>query len=336
MLPNSPRTDPSKLLSEIEAAFRERRAPFSPMADIAGWCAALRQTLVGGRLEPAIHAVDYLSRGFPTSDYLRRLRQIFELMPPADQTYLQFHDIVWNDVQIVPRENAKTVMLVFCGRGEGAGLPLCVMHRWLGRLPVTLVYLRDFQVLFYLAGIRSLGRNRRDTLDSLRRIVTSVGGQRTVCCGNSSGTFAALHYGLDLRSEAVLCLAGITNLATDFNFHLRSANMISRLHRELPGQAIDLRFAYRAAKRPPQARIVYAEHNWDDRLHAEYVAGLPTITLQAFSDSDGHNVIRDLIYRGEYVDLLDWLVSPLGATSISRFVEPPRVGKGIDAKSRNS
>jgi hypothetical protein len=306
--PNNTRAD-SRLLSEIEAAFRERRAPFAPMADIAGWCAALRETLVSGRLEPVVHAVDYLSNGLPTSDYLRRLRRIFELMPPADQNHLPFQDLVWNDVQIVRRENAKTVMLVFCGRGEGGGLPLCVMHRWFGRLPVSVVYLRDLRVLFYLAGIPSLGRNRGETLDSLRSIVASVGGKRTVCYGNSGGVFGALHYGLELKSEAVLGLAGITNVAADFNLHLRSANMISRLHPELRGEAIDLQSAYRAAKRPPRARIVYAENNWDDRLHAEYMAGLPTITLQALSDTDSHNVINDLIHHQEYQSLLDWLVA---------------------------
>jgi hypothetical protein len=310
MLPNSPRADPSTLLSEIESAFRERRAPFSPLANIAEWCPALRETLVRGRLEPVLHAVDYLRAGFPTSDYLKRLCQIFARMPPADERYVPFHDLVWKDVQIVRRANSKTVMLVFCGRGEGGGLPLCMLHRWLGRLPVSLVYLRDFQVLFYLAGIPSLAKSRRATLDSLRRIVVSVGGQRSLCYGNSSGVYAALHYGLDLRSEAVLGLGGVTNVDADFNFHLRSANITARLNRELPGEAVDLHQAYRAAKRPPRARIVYAEHNWDDRLYAEHMRGLPTVTLQAVPDSASHNVIDDLICRGEYVGLLDWLVSP--------------------------
>jgi hypothetical protein len=309
MLSNSPRADSSNLLSEIETAFREKRAPFSPMANVAEWCAALRETLVRGRLEPVLHAIDYLRTGFPTSDYLRHLCQIFERMPPADDSYVPFHDLVWNDVQIVPRENAKTVLLVFCGRGEGGGLPLCMLHRWLGRLPVSLVYLRDFRVLFYLAGIPSLGKNRRATLDSLRRIVASVGGLRTLCYGNSSGVFSALHYGLDLRSEAVLGIGGITNVAADFNLHLRSANSTVRLNRELPGQAVDLHRSYRATKRPPRARIVYAEHNWDDRLYAEHMRGLPTVTLQAVPDSASHNVVEDLIYRGEYQGVLEWLVS---------------------------
>src|SRR5262249_10665758 len=293
MFANKLRNDRSALLSEVETAFRERRAPFSVMADAAGWCAALNETVALGRLEAAVHAAGHLGTAFPTSNYVRNLCRIFERMPPADESYVPFQDLYWNDVQIAHRENAKTVLLVFCGRQHKPGLPICVIHRWLGRLPVSVVYHRDFRVLFYLAGIRSLGQNRRATVDSLRRIVASIGGKRTMCYGNSGGVFPALHYGLDLRAEAVLCLSGITNVTTEFNSRLRSADSIARLSSELPRGAVDLPEAYRAAKRPPRARIIYAEHNWDDRLHAEYMADSPTVTLQAVPGTSSHNVISD-------------------------------------------
>jgi hypothetical protein len=309
MFANKLRNDRSALLSEVETAFRERRAPFSAMADVAGWCAALNETLVRGQLEAAVHAAGHLGTAFPTSNYVRNLCQIFERMPPADDSYVPFQDLYWKDVQIARRDNAKTVLFVFCGRQHKPGLPVCMIHRWLGRLPVSVVYLRDFRAMHYLTGISSLGQDRRATLDSLRGIAASVGGRRSLCYGNSGGVFAALHYGLDLECEAVLCLSGVTNLATDFNCRLRSAGSVAQLNRELPGQVIDLQQAYRAAKRPPRARIVYAEHSWDDRLHGEYMGDLPTVTLQAVPDTSSHNVITDLIYRGEYEGVLDWLVS---------------------------
>jgi hypothetical protein len=309
MFANKLHSASSALSNEIQAAFRERRAPFASMAAVTGWCAALNETLALGQLEAAVHAAGHLGAAFPTSNYVKNLCRIFERMPPVDESYVPFQDLYWNDVQIVRRENARTVLFVFCGRQHKPGLPVCLIHRWLGRLPVSVVYLRDFRVLFYLAGIRSLGQNRRATLDSLRKIVRSIGGQRTLCYGNSGGVFPALHYGLDLQSEAVLCLSGITNVTTEFNSRLRSADSVARLSSELPRGAVDLHGAYRAAKRPPRARIVYAEQNWDDRLHAEYMADLPTVALQAVPGTNNHNVIADLIYRGEYEDVLNWLVA---------------------------
>jgi hypothetical protein len=309
MFANSTRGDQSALPNEIESAFSEGRAPFFPLGDAAGWSAALDYLFTLGRLEPVVHAAGHFRTAFPTSDYVRNLCRIFELMPPADEKSLPFHDVFGDEVQIVRRENAKTVMMVFCGRGHRAGAPLCLLHRWLGRLPVSLVYLRDFRRLYYLAGIESLGQDRVATLASLRSIVSSLGGQRILCYGNSAGVFAALHYGLDLESEAVLCLSGPTNTSAEFNAHLRSAEIVAQVNREVPHAMVDLRRAYRTAKQPPRVRLVYAENNWDDRLHAEHMSGLPTVTLQAIPNIDSHAVVRVLVLRREFEGLLDWLVS---------------------------
>src|SRR5262245_20964410 len=171
-----PYATPSKklilsLANEIETAFRERRALFLPMGDYALWSDALDCVLTLGRLEPAVHAAGYLRIAFPTSRYITNLCHLFEHMPPADEKYLPFHES-GNDVQIVRRENTETILFVVCGRFHQAGAPLCVLHRWLGRLPASVVYLRDFRVLLYLAGISSLGQNRDETLASLRNIVS--------------------------------------------------------------------------------------------------------------------------------------------------------------------
>lgn len=309
MLPNSPDIDRGLLPSEIESAFREHRTPFFPLGDSAQWSAALNRLLTCGRLAPVMHAAAQLRTAFPTSVHIRNLCQVFDRMPSVDEKALSFNDS-GKDVQIVRRENANTVMFIFCGRGHQAGFPLCMLHRWLGRLPASLVYLRDFRQVAYLAGIRSLGENRDSTLASLRDIISSLGAQRSVCYGNSGGLFAALHYALDLESETVLGLSGITNISPIFNRHLRSAGSIARLHRELPNVAVDLHQAYSNAKRPPRVRIVYAENNWDDRLHAQYMKGLGTVTLEGVPESDEHNVITDLVKRGEYESLLEWLVNP--------------------------
>ena len=114
--------------------------------------------------------------------------------------------------------------------------------------------------------------------------------------------FAALHYGLDLKAEAVLCLGGATNLSVKF----KSGR---RMNGALPKVKVDLRRAYSTAERPPRARIVYAEYHWDDRLQAEYMSGVPTVTLHAIPRATGHNVMGDLVKRREYDGHLDWLLS---------------------------
>jgi hypothetical protein len=45
------------------------------------------------------------------------------------------------------------------------------------------------------------------------------------------------------------------------------------------------------AAQQPMTTSPHYYANWDDRLPAEYMASLATITLQALSDIDRHNVI---------------------------------------------
>ena len=308
MTGNRQPTDSATLADEIEAAFRERRPPALGERNVAGHrTAAIDAVFARGNLEAAEHAARHLHSLSPRSRYARNLCAVFGRMPPADRQ-LPFADDLTKEVQIVPRNDAETVALLFCGNSQRLGLPLSGIHRWLGLIPASLVYLRDFRRLSYLAGLPSLGQDREATLTSLRGIIASLGGRRTVCCGNSGGAFAALHYGLDLGSEAVLSLSGSTNLSPEFNMHLRQAANIARLRRDLPPGLIDLRRLYGTADRPPRALLLYAQHNWDDRLHAEYLSGLPTVSLKAVEDHDEHNVVVELIKRGQFEGLLDWLV----------------------------
>jgi len=310
MTKHSQPTGSAALADEIEAAFRARRPPALGETNMAGRraaAAAIDVVFARGDLAAAEHAARLLYSKSPGFRYARNLCAVFDRMPPADRQ-LPFADDLTKEVQIVPRNDAETVALLFCGNSQRLGMPLSGIHRWLGLMPASLVYLRDFRRLSYLTGLPSLGPGREATLTSLRGIISSLGGRRTVCCGNSGGAFAALHYGLDLGSEAVLGLSGVTNLSPEFNAYLRQAVNIARMRRELPHGLIDLRRLYGTADRPPRALILYAQHNWDDRLHAEYLSGLPTVSLQALENNDEHNLVVELIKRGQFEGLLDWLV----------------------------
>ena len=83
---------------------------------------------------------------------------------------------------------------------------------------------------------------------------------------------------------------------------------MSRVSRIIPEAAIDLKQSYADAAQPPRALIVYGENSWDDRLQAENMAGLPSITLQTLEGSVIHNVTMALIGLGRFEALLDWLI----------------------------
>lgn len=144
---------------------------------------------------------------------------------------------------------------------------------------------------------------------ALRGLAGSLGARRILCYGNSAGSFAALDYGAALAAEAVLAIAGQTNLLPEFNAHLRSMRSAVRVGEIAGGAVADLRQVYAAGTAAARLRIVYGEHDWDDRLQAENLAGLPKVELCPVEDYVGHNASMELVRRGQFGELLDWSTS---------------------------
>jgi hypothetical protein len=310
------------IAAEVRSAAAQGRAPRVEADALADWIFVVEHLFQAGELSVVEHTVRHLNAAHPRVRFLRYLACVFDQLPAADGQP-PFDDKREQDLQIVRRDGADTVILLFCGFGEGLGLPLPVMHRWFGRLPAHLVYLRDSRHQFFLRGIETLGRDRHATLRELRRIVRDLGARRVLCYGCSGGVFAALHYGAALPADAVVCLAGPTNLSTEFHTHSKRGRSVERISQDArrAGLELDARRIYQAAARPPDTLFLFAADNWDDRIQAENLRDLPTVTLRAVPGTARHNLLLDLIERGEFEAVLDWLIEPRGEPAFGSLPE---------------
>jgi len=297
-----------QLAAEINSAFVERRAPHFDRGNIAAWVEAVNLQMLIGQIEVAEHGLRHLRARFPTVTYANRVGDIFNRLPLAGEA-LPFKDDPESDIQIVTRDHSRTVLLLFCGREHNMGLPLSVVHRWTGRLSASLIYLRDFRRRHFLDGLTSLGATQAATVAALRGITASLGARRVVCWGSSAGVFGALHYGLGLEADAILCLGGIVNMTPEFNAYSVYERSAIKLQAELPDTVLDVRPLYQAAACPPRVRMICGAEYWNDRIHAEYMAMLSCVTLQVVENFGEHNVIVELIRRGQFEAALHWLVS---------------------------
>ena len=299
------------LISELNAALAEKRAIAVDLSeDLSKWANALDILFLAGRLEVLAHSASKLATAYPGFDYAETIATFFDRMPPVDRDTLPFADKRLQSVQAIARPASPTVILAFCDRYHGLGAPLSAMHRWLGRLPASVIYLRDFRRVHFLAGIPELGQDREHTIRALHGIVGEIGGRRILCYGNSAGSFAALDYGAALGAEAVLAAAGPTNLRPEFNAHLRWMQPAERIQAMVPGAAADMREVYAARTPAARVRIAYGEHDWDDRLQAENLGGLAGVELRPVVDYLGHNIAMELIRRGGFDEVLEWLMGP--------------------------
>ncbi|NOT26963.1 MAG: hypothetical protein HOP16_12760 [Acidobacteria bacterium] len=301
---------PEELFAELNVA-RAAGPPTDTERKRAGtWAKAIDTLFAAGRFEETEHASRLLLQVDPDLAFARSMCGIFDHLPPADGSQTPFADDQTRDVQVVARRDTDVVALLFCGRSHRLGLPLDAMHRWLGRLPASLIYLRDFRKKYFLGGINSLGPTLDATLTELRRTIDQLGARRIVCYGNSSGVFPSLYYGHALGADTIACLAGKTNRTPAFNAFTRDEARAVELAKRFPEATLDTKLLFETMPKPPRILMVYGEHNWSDRRQAEHLGTLPSVTLWPLPDCAEHGAIKEIINRGEYPRVLEWLLHP--------------------------
>lgn len=297
-----------ELMRELAEAFRAGRPPSFWLGPIEEWVKAIDNALARGDHAAAEFAVRALNEAEPDLAWARNMCALFDRdwMVAPDRHFI--HDDPEKDVQIVRNETADTVMFCFCGVSHRLGLPLTMFQQRVAALPVSTVYLRDFNRFLYAGGIRSLGPDRAATVVGLRVIADDLGARRLICVGASGGGFAAIRFGLDLDAETVVSFAGPVNM----NLEARSVRkpMAVRMRKHFPHENFDHRALYLAAKIRPRVIIAFGEHAWDDRLQAELMKGIDGVELIAVSAHDEHGVVPELIRRGEFDPLMARVISP--------------------------
>ncbi len=274
------------------------------------WAAAVNHLLDLEQFSAAKYALQVLAPVHPQVEFVNNLTIVLEHLPESAGV-THFFDDTSKEFQVARRAGADTAVILFCGGGtHRLGMPLNAFHRWAGAMQASLIYLRDFRERFFLDGIPALGEGLQGTIQALRGLLAELKVRRTLCYGFSVGGFAALHYALPLKAERVLALGAAVNLEPGFNTHLRWAQSARRLNQYFPGLTLDLVSQYVASPSTPRALLVYGEHNWDDRLHAEYMAPVPYVELYPLPGFAGHNPTIELIRRNELRALFERFCGP--------------------------
>ena len=299
---------PVKLQSsarKIAAAISEGRPPPRFDADQLGfWINAADWLIERGELEAAETALHALRAAQPELPWAVSVGDLLERAPPLEPGASDLHDLVRKDVQIAPRPGAETALILFCDRRHRVGMPLPLINRWLTRTGASLIYLRDFQGHCYLNGVASLGVGLEATAAALRGVLEGLGARRAVCLGGSGGGYGALRYAIELGCDAIT-LGSPVNLEPAFNVYTNYSAFAQQLRAAFPDQELDLRRRIEAAGSPPRALIVYGERNWNERIHAEHMAGAPGAGLYPVAGYSGHTTAAELIRRGELGPMLE-------------------------------
>lgn len=298
------------LIHDLEAAYSsgvlslDNATPYQ-------WAAACSELLNhADRIDLLEFAARQVHAAYPELTYLATLVAWFDAMPRQLPAPLAFTDKPAAEIQVVQRTGCDAVLLCFCGMGHGLGVPLNLSHQWLGRLPVSLVYIKDFRDLYGGYGYPSLATDSTASVAALRRLVHDIGGKRIYTLGVSMGGYPALYYGLQLGAAGALSLSGATDLTPAFVERQGSVfPAYPNLLRQAPEYAKNLCEAYAATQHRPHVLLAFSAENSRDRQQAERMLGLPNVEFFAVGGHAGHNVVDPLIRSGDYLPLLHRLLS---------------------------
>jgi len=282
-------------VAELDAA--RRRWPNDPMV-----------RLFARNFGPAIAPDAGGGAGAGEDDELRRL----EAGTPRPGQWKRgvLADDPLRDFIVAEAPGARTAVLVFTGGNDAVSIPLRVFDRYLAALGVTAIYLKDFNRLRFLGGVRSCG-DYDATLAFLRAELSRLGVERVCTTGNCDGGFAAIRYGVALGAERILAFAASTHSSDDAPTRLEQARnfMKNRLAASVPQAMTDLR-AFLEARPPAGAvELFFDSQNPHDQSHAERLSHVPGVTLRSEPGPCQHGVLVKLALT---TDLLGTLANGFG------------------------
>jgi acyl carrier protein len=282
--------------------------------DVSLWAGNIQYLMRIGALDVALEEVQRLNTLHPGMPVAEDLGGILRAMPAANGAREPFRDDPERALQVNRCDHADTVLFVFCGALDGCGVPLPVFHRWIGQLPLSVVYLRDFRRSHYFAGLPRFGTGLAATVAGLRALAKELGASRILCWGNSAGAPASLKYGIELGAERVIALDGTYDFTREFNLCLDSAWNAARVRTTYPESDWNLRQRYFTAQQRPRSLLAYGEGSWDDRIHAEHMGDIPGVHLLRVNHRRNHCSLNPIIARGWMEPVLAWLTTgaPLG------------------------
>ncbi len=205
-----------------------------------------------------------------------------------------------SDLVVAEAPGARTVVLVFTGSNDGVSFPLVLFDRYLAALGVTAIYLKDFNRLRFLQGVRSLG-DYGETLAALRDRLDRLGAERLCVIGNCTGGFAAIRYGVELNADHILAFEAPTFSPDERLSKLEQARGFMR--RRLAASALtdmaDLRPLLTDGAYPGRIEMFFDDDNDRNRMHALHLADLPGIGLHPQSGQSPHGVLLRLALSGD-------------------------------------
>jgi len=184
-----------------------------------------------------------------------------------------------------------------------------ILDNQLAKLGYQTVFLRDANSVGYGCGVRSLGDNRQQTLQSLEGLISECGGTDPVFIGASIGTFGAVSHGLPLGVRRFVLFGPVTAAGDRPFLHdlgdFRGGVLLNRTSRNVPpGEQLMSDFMSGASHSFAMKVIVGERHKMDVNYATSIASfdGVETVKLSNYAE---HNTLRPVIAEGRFEEIVE-------------------------------
>lgn len=209
------------------------------------------------------------------------------------------------DVLVAAVSGTETGILVFTGPHDHLTVPIALFDRYLAPFGVSVIYLKDFQRLAYLRGIRSLG-GYDATITGLRQLLHQLGIRYLRTLGVL--TSAAIRYGVDLGATCAVGFDVIGSSRLQATQLAPFRNMFrTRLVANVAEQDLDLRSFLETKRHNCAIKLVYSRRMPFMAAQAERLADLPGVELHPQLDIK-QQVLRMMAAKSNFIETLRTLL----------------------------
>jgi len=282
-----------------------KRTPNLALSSSLAWAQALQWLHGSSDFSVVLRTSTLLVNNFPDDKSLQNLHA-FLLLLPSSTAMPEFHTLPEATAFFsrAPYPDADTLFIGYCGHGGAIGMPVNLLHQWIGRLPMHALYLRDPTSNFFRTGIHTLGPDYGSMLDFVRCLKERLGAKHLVTLGSSMGGFPAICAGIELACSRILCFNGIANHKENMIDLPRVASSWSAA-RHYWVERMDSQL--RSATVTPEIRCVFGDSHASDANDAQALQYLPGVKLMPLANCNEHRVSKVLMARGEFEPQLAWL-----------------------------
>jgi len=299
-----PKRDQDVLADAIKTKWPDRAA------DTADGSAA-RQTAIPQQHAATLAAAGKVSEGQELLATGREadeeLRQALALIPPVEARLRPSIEDDGASVIVSPAGSSGTTLMVFTGLADQAMVPIECIDAFCAAEGHSVIYLRDTSRSLFIGGVPALASDYLSSLASLRAMVEELGTTRLLCFGSSAGGGAAIRYGLGLSASGILCASGVTCGRPEFleeHTDQRARVVIRRLQRSFVTAELDLYEEVAANGGRTPIRLCFGTGSSTDVAHANYLEGLPGVSLNPLEGLNRHGSFSRMMLEGIFQEFI--------------------------------